>query len=137
MWNINANHARIYSVIIITNSILKLGENTLMNGASPLIYICDDEPIYCETISNICSTYMKENNIANYKIEIGYDGNDVINYKHPIDILILDIDMPHLNGIDVKERLSSLHNEVTIIFVTNHNEKNAVCFWKTCICFYY
>ena len=42
--------------------------------------------------------------------------------KEPCDILLLDIDMPELSGMDVAEQLVKLSQKPLLIFVTNHDE---------------
>ncbi len=52
------------------------------------------------------------------------DGMEAINYinSHPVDAVLLDIEMPEINGIDVANRIIEIRHEVAIIFVTAYNQ---------------
>ena len=41
------------------------------------------------------------------------------NYRPVYDIIFMDIEMPHLNGMEAAKKLRQLDNVVTLIFVTN------------------
>lgn len=47
---------------------------------------------------------------------------DVLTYldKYPINILLLDIDMPQMNGFDLAGKLNKLFPDIIIIFVSSH-----------------
>lgn len=48
------------------------------------------------------------------------NGMDFISdYKADFDIILMDIDMPHLNGLDTARRLRQVDENVTLIFITN------------------
>ena len=44
--------------------------------------------------------------------------------SHQIDCVVLDVQMPGLNGLDVQERLHRGGNRLPIIFITAHDEVN-------------
>jgi FixJ family two-component response regulator len=44
--------------------------------------------------------------------------------SHQIDCVVLDVQMPGLNGLDVQERLQRDGNRLPIIFITAHDEVN-------------
>jgi FixJ family two-component response regulator len=44
--------------------------------------------------------------------------------SHEIDCVVLDVQMPGLNGLDVQERLQSGRCRLPIIFITAHDEVN-------------
>ena len=45
-----------------------------------------------------------------------------MNFPKHLEILILDIEMPEMGGIEVKNRLQRLKRDVIIIYVTSHDE---------------
>lgn len=48
------------------------------------------------------------------------DGMDFISdYKADFDIILMDIDMPHMNGLDTARRLRQVDENVALIFITN------------------
>ncbi|MCM1508376.1 MAG: LytTR family DNA-binding domain-containing protein [Ruminococcus flavefaciens] len=87
------------------------------------IGIVDDEKIIldsiCETVDNILMKYNVE-----YKICKFTDGKSLIReyLKHNFDLILLDIDMPNITGIDVARKLRSHDDTVGIIFVTNKDD---------------
>ena len=44
--------------------------------------------------------------------------------SHQVDCVVLDVQMPGLNGLDVQERLLRGRNRIPIIFITAHDEVN-------------
>lgn len=56
------------------------------------------------------------------------NGQQVLNIVRdiPIDIILMDIDMPVLNGIDVTERLAKTHPAIKVVALTMHNEKSMI-----------
>lgn len=86
------------------------------------IGICDDNQLDIQSIrkgledalANIC---------IDYKIVEYQSGNEIakkLNIVENFDILILDIDMPGIDGIEIAKRL--MDSKVNIIFATNHEE---------------
>ncbi len=96
----------------------------------PSIFICDDEPLYCEEIRSICESTLRDMEISEAVINEGHDGKSVFEYEGKIDILILDIDMPEMDGIRVKDELHYTRNNCSIIYVTNHAERMREAFGK-------
>ena len=50
------------------------------------------------------------------------NGMELMNFPKHLEILILDIEMPEMGGIEVKNRLQRLKRDVIIIYVTSHDE---------------
>src|SRR5882672_11836381 len=73
----------------------------------------DDEPIAIKVIENFCKSidYIHlEKSFNNPK-----EGLKHLN-KFPADLLFLDIDMPHINGIDLYKQLKQ---DTMVIFITS------------------
>lgn len=86
------------------------------------IAICDDEQRWRKDIIELCSSFATE---YNYKfVFTEYEsGKELLNTGiNNVDILFLDVEMQDINGIEVKNRLQTLHSDVHIIFITSHNE---------------
>lgn len=72
----------------------------------------DDEPIALKVIENFCK------DIDFISLEKTFsDAKDGLKYlnKFPVDLLFLDIDMPHMNGIDLYKQLNQ---DTMVIFIT-------------------
>lgn len=84
------------------------------------IGICDDEEAcrikISESIRNIALKNDIEVKIIQYE-----SGIQVMDCEKP-DILILDIEMEHIDGLKVRDLLEQTDNEVLIIFCTSHDE---------------
>lgn len=80
--------------------------------------IVDDEPYCCETLVTLLERYCPDIKI----LDICYSGADVLKSfkeKRP-DILFLDIEMPHMNGFELLEKLSDINFE--LIFTTSYDQ---------------
>lgn len=92
------------------------------------IAILDDEAIYQEMITNIVSAYDSNIEIVSFS-----DANDLLEVPETIDLLLLDVEMPDVNGITFAK------NQVCkfpyIIFVTSHEECVYDCFGTNVIGF--
>lgn len=83
------------------------------------IYICDDEIKMLEEISAKVTNYIEKSQITCFG-----SGQNLIEHlnKEGCDVLLLDIDMPEMNGMEVAEGLAGLDKKPLLIFVTGHDE---------------
>lgn len=83
------------------------------------IIIVDDHPLIKEGIKQILSFYEDLTIVGE-----GSDGEEALSLiaTLPCDILLLDINMPKLNGIEVLKRLRQSHPEVKILLLTVEND---------------
>ena len=84
------------------------------------IAICDDEKIYLDKLFSDLKTleeYKDEFNITAFTA-----GEELLlNYTAgTYDIIVLDIEMKTINGMEVAEHIRKLDSDVTIIFLTNY-----------------
>lgn len=81
--------------------------------------ICDDMAFIRKEIFEICQIVQKETKSSLEIIEFE-NGEAIINQKEKLDILISDIQMPGLNGIDIKNVAEQQEWNTLIIFVTGY-----------------
>lgn len=81
------------------------------------IGVCDDEKVFGGLMREICEKTAQENGWNCEVIEYT-SGEAVLEEKEELDVLILDIDMPGMNGIEVKQRLLRRQADTVIIFAT-------------------
>jgi len=90
----------------------------IMKYSSPLklLYVEDDEMARTSTISIL------EEFFDNITVAVdGQDGLDKYEQDH-FDIIITDINMPRLNGLDMIEKIRAYDNEVFILVLSAYNE---------------
>ena len=60
------------------------------------------------------------------KIVVAVDGEDGFNkfQNNHIDIIITDINMPKLNGLEMVEKIRAIDNDIPILILSAHNESN-------------
>lgn len=81
------------------------------------IAVCDDDVIICRQIKKL----LEERNY-DYIIDIYYSGEELIKSKKEHDIIFLDIEMEHINGLKAAQILRKKDREDYIIFLTSHTE---------------
>lgn len=94
-------------------------------GVVPMlnIAICDDNQIFLDDFAKTISSCIKEDhNILKFA-----NANDLLNIiedysDESIDVVITDIEMPEMNGINMAKELKNLHPRIQFIFVTNYTE---------------
>ena len=83
------------------------------------IFICDDEPKIMSDISAKVRLALPEADISEFT-----SGKFLLEAitENNFDILLLDIDMPEISGLDIAARLTKLENKPLLVFVTSHDE---------------
>ena len=88
------------------------------------IYICDDEPFWIEKAFSLVTLHFKLKSDA--EISCFRSPEEMlkvfISKKEPADIVILDIDMPQLNGFDAAEQLKRAYPDTLLLFYTSHEQ---------------
>lgn len=83
------------------------------------IAIVEDEERYANTLQNYISKYETESN-EKFSVEVFTDGIFLLeSFKGQFDIILLDIEMKHIDGMTTAEKIRALDHEVVIIFITN------------------
>ena len=83
------------------------------------IYLCDDEQKIRDEISTAVAEVLPEADVKPFS-----DGSSLLEQMNQerCDILLLDIDMPELSGMEVAAKLTELPRKPLLVFVTNHDE---------------
>ena len=98
---------------------LELKEGTLTNV--PRILLADDQKEMLQAINLI----LNEEFTVVGTVEDGLRAVELTTILHP-DVLVLDISMPVVNGIEAAFRLKRLGSQVRIIFLTVHADPEFV-----------
>ena len=83
------------------------------------IYLCDDEQKIRDEIIAVVAEVLPKADVKQFS-----GGSSLLEQMNQelCDILLLDIDMPKLSGMEVAARLTELPKKPLLIFVTNHDE---------------
>lgn len=82
------------------------------------IAICDDEKAFVSYLTQLLERYSAETG-AEFKISVWYDGLDLLKkYDTTLDLIFLDIQMKHLDGLETAGRIRQLDDTVGILFLT-------------------
>ncbi len=83
------------------------------------IYLCDDELKMREELLLWVNKFLPE-----AETEVFSSGEKLLDQleKQECDLLLLDIDMPGPNGMEVASRLAALPQKPLLVFVTGHDE---------------
>ncbi|HEX9142916.1 MAG TPA: response regulator [Candidatus Binatia bacterium] len=86
----------------------------------PLIAIVDDDESVCRAIKRLVrSAGMEANTFTS-----GQEFIDLVEGMPwlRVECVVLDVQMPKLNGLEVQERLAQRGNAIPVIFITAHDE---------------
>lgn len=77
--------------------------------------ICDNEKLLCDKLKRLIMDIKPNWNISVYNNEL-----DLLKNVDKEYILILDIDMPEMDGIKIAESIRKKNKDIEIIFLSNH-----------------
>ena len=81
------------------------------------VAVVEDETEQRGLIQEMVGRYAKE-----YDLQIQTtafpDGRELVQNYHKFDILLMDIEMPHLNGMEAAQKIRELDKEVVIVFTS-------------------
>jgi hypothetical protein len=83
------------------------------------LLIVDDEPI----IRDLCARALK-----GFKIHQANDGQEAIELlrQHPVDVVLTDVMMPRLNGLDLLRQIKEESPDQIVILMTGYTEKEVI-----------
>ena len=83
------------------------------------IAIVEDEPQYSTQLEGFVRDFSRESGLA-MEVTVYSDGDELVErYKAQFDIILLDVEMPFLDGMTAAELIRRQDPEVVIIFITN------------------
>ena len=92
-----------------------------------IIGVCDDQAEERERICKVCEKVLEQIKCP-AETALYEDASFVLQADTKPDILILDIEMPEMSGIELKDELQHKEGTTYIIFVTDHEELIADAF---------
>ncbi len=83
------------------------------------VYIADDHPIFRSGLKFLLETSFDNIHIASF--DNGLNLMDALSLKNP-DIVIADIDMPGINGLDLCKVITETRSDIKVIILTMYND---------------
>jgi DNA-binding NtrC family response regulator len=79
------------------------------------ILVVDDDSLVCESLKEMLT-------LEDYEVDTALDGASALAKvkSAPFDLILSDIHMPELNGLDFLKELKGLNSDAFIIFITGH-----------------
>ena len=83
------------------------------------LFLCDDEEKILQDFSRQIKAHVPESSIQTFTA-----GNSLLKEleEQGCDVLLLDIDMPEMDGLEIARKLADLQEKPLLIFVTGHDE---------------
>lgn len=79
----------------------------------PSVLIVDDEHVICEGLARVLS-----GNYITHHTSSGQEAIDLVRNDSDIDVMLCDIKMPEMDGIEVIERVRSENKNIFIVVIT-------------------
>ncbi|MGO9586412.1 MAG: response regulator transcription factor [Limisphaerales bacterium] len=94
-----------------------------MISKKPLIAVVDDDESVCRAMERLVRS-------LGMAAETYASSEDFLNQieslpSFHLDCVILDVQMPGLNGIEVQTRIRRIHKDMPVIFITAHDDRGA------------
>jgi DNA-binding NtrC family response regulator len=85
------------------------------------ILIVDDEEIVIKTCLRILGG-------SDYYVEVAHDGREALHkiQENPYDVMILDVVMPNMGGLEVLRQVKETHPDMDVIMVTGLSQVDTV-----------
>ncbi len=90
-----------------------------MNKLSVLVI--DDEKRFTEELTE----FLQDSGFVSYEAHTGKEGMDILS-KRPIDLLILDVRLPGISGLDILKNVKSKYPAMEVIIVSAHGDMDTV-----------
>lgn len=83
------------------------------------VAIVEDEVSFATQLQEYLKQYEEENDVR-FKVSVFSDGAEILEDYQPLyDIILLDIEMPKVNGMKAAEEIRAQDADVTLMFITN------------------
>ena len=83
------------------------------------IAIVDDDREFVEELKKYINQYGQEEG-QEFEVSAFYDGAEILeSYVPKYDLILLDIEMPKINGMDAAEKIREVDENVVLMFITN------------------
>lgn len=85
------------------------------------IAICDDQPAIISQVTGYIKRYCEEEGLEEMQVFPFQNPSDLLDhYPKELDLLIMDVEMPGMNGIETAREIRSFDQQVLLIYMTNY-----------------
>lgn len=95
-----------------------------MNNQKTRIFIAEDYPLFIDAIRTKINQEPDEFEFVGYAKD-GIETLEILG-KTPVDILILDIGMPKMNGLEVMQHLTKTQSKIKVLVLTMYDDFNHI-----------
>lgn len=99
------------------------------------IVICDDEECVVRNVRRECELYIRTDDKIECFLSSGKLRKWLVEERPVVDLFILDIEMPEIDGLQLKKLITELYEDTNITFLTVHEEMMEEAFGKKVIGF--
>lgn len=83
------------------------------------VAIVEDEPSVRQQLEEYVMRYSRQYGTP-FEVKTFADGMDILDDYRPVfDLILLDVEMKHLDGMETAQRIRALDSEVVLLFITN------------------
>lgn len=83
------------------------------------IAVVEDDRNFVDEVKTYLEQYAREEG-QEFEISVFYDGAEILeDYTPRYDLILLDIEMPKVNGMDAAEKIREVDENVVLMFITN------------------
>ena len=86
---------------------------------APTVLVVDDEP----GIRQIARRILEDGGYEITEAEGGLEAIALLAQRHPLDLLIADLDMPGLGGDEMVRRIRATRPDLKVLYVTGHIDR--------------
>lgn len=83
--------------------------------------IAEDDPSFRNDLKNALMRYAKENDLK-ISLSVFDDGDALLHADEAFDVILMDIEMPHMDGMTAAKELRKTDSSAIIIFITNMSQ---------------
>ncbi|MCL2864213.1 MAG: LytTR family DNA-binding domain-containing protein [Lachnospiraceae bacterium] len=89
------------------------------------IALCDDIKRYNLLMERLFTHFFTQQKISNYEITSYTSGIDLLRNitSSCYDLILLDVDMPHLDGFQTAEQIRQVDSQIDLVFATNMQDQ--------------
>ena len=95
-----------------------------MNQSHPIrILLVDDDPLILFTLEKVILQQRDQLVVAS--VRNGHEALTFLQHNH-VDVILLDIQMPYMSGIDCLQQIRKLYPEIVVILLTSFDEEHYI-----------